>query len=158
MSTFTRFTGSLDTTYDREASLALHKDYWRVKAFRYYIGSFDSDKWVDIPKGFLTDGASVPFLFTWLIPAWGEYGQATTLHDWLCENMYIIHRINGVETRVDIDRAEVDRILYEAMRVLEVKPWRRVTIQAGVDAYRIVRRPGRSAVSPLKVQFEAEAA
>jgi len=36
-----------------------------------------------IPKGFLTDGASVPRLFWNLIPPWGDYGPAAIVHDYL---------------------------------------------------------------------------
>lgn len=157
MSTFTRFTAKEQLTYDEEASRILGKTYYRVvPGFRYYIGKEDSDKYVDIPTGFLTDGASVPFLFQVLIPTLGEYSQATTLHDFLCERYEITQVINGVPTQVKIDRAEIDRILYEAMRVLEVAAWRRNVIQVGVDAYRVFKRPTKPVVNPKKTELERE--
>lgn len=155
MSSFTRFTAALDRKYDQQASIALGKRYWRIKGFRYYIGHEGSNKWVDVPDGFLSDGASVPFVMQWLLPAWGEYGQSAVLHDWLCEHMEITVRVDGVETKERIDRKEVDRILYESMRVLNVKAWRRVLIQGGVDGYRIVTNPTKPNVSPIKLQIEA---
>jgi hypothetical protein len=157
MSTFTRFTAKEQLTFDAEASRILGKKYYRVvPGFRYYIGKEDSDKYIDIPTGFLTDGASVPLLFQWLIPTLGEYSQATTLHDYLCDHYEITQVINGVPTQVKIDRAEVDRIFYEAMRVLEVAAWRRNVIQVGVDAYRFYKRPTKPVGNPRKTELENE--
>ena len=68
MSTFTRFTADECLVEDHYASIELGKTYWRVtKGFRYYIGHEGSDKYVDVPVCFLTDGASVPF-FSSLYP------------------------------------------------------------------------------------------
>lgn len=157
MSTFTRFTAANGLDIDDRASKILGKNYWRVTTpFRYYIGHEGSDKYVDVPLCFLTDGASVPFPFSLLIPARGEYSQATTLHDYLCEHYEITQVINGVATQVKIDRKEVDRILYEAMRVLEVSAISRNVIQAGVDAYRIVTRPTKPKIDKRKVELENE--
>ncbi|QBJ02942.1 tail assembly chaperone [Pseudomonas phage Psa21] len=155
MSTFTRFTADEQLTFDKEASRILGKTYYRViPGFRYYIGQENSDKYVDIPTGFLTDGASVPFIFQWLISPLGEYSQATTLHDYLCEHYEITQVINGVPTQVRIDRKEVDRILYEAMRVLEVAAWRRNVIQVGIDGYRVLTNPTKPVINRKKVELE----
>ena len=155
MSTFTRFTAKEQLVFDQNASEILGKTYYRViPGFRYYIGHEDSDKYVDVPTGFLTDGASVPFFLQWLIPPLGEYSHATTLHDFLCERYEITQVINGVPTQVKIDRAEVDRILYEAMRVLEVDAWKRNVIQVGVDLHRVVKRPTKPVVNPKKAELE----
>jgi len=155
MSSFTRFTAANHLTLDDNASNILGKNYYRVtEGFRYYIGHENSDKYVDVPTGFLTDGASVPFFLQWLIPPLGEYSQACTLHDWLCEHYEITQVVNGVPTQVKIDREEIDRILYEAMRVLNVAAWRRNIIQVGVDAYRFVTRPTKPKVDPRKTELE----
>lgn len=157
MSSFTRFTAESCLEIDDQASRILGKNYWRVtKAFRYYIGSEGSNRYVDVPTCFLTDGASVPVYLRWLIPALGEYSQATTLHDYLCEHYEITVVTNGVAAQVKIDRKEIDRILYEAMRVLEVHPINRNIIQVGVDAYRIVTRPTKPKVNKRKVELENE--
>ena len=37
-----------------------------------------------VKRGFTTDFASVPRIFTWLIPKYGRYTQAAVLHDHLC--------------------------------------------------------------------------
>lgn len=40
---------------------------------------------VDVPEGFVTDGASVPRLLWWLFPPTGRYFLAAVVHDWLLE-------------------------------------------------------------------------
>lgn len=156
MSDFTRFTATQDLIKDREASRILGKPYRRVADdFTYYIGHENSSKWVTVPKGFLTDGASIPKIFQWLLNPYGEYAQAATLHDWLCEHYYIYvsHPTQGCVTSV-VDRKEIDRIMYEAMRVLDVAAWRRNLIQIGLDAYRFITRPTKPVVDPRKTALE----
>jgi hypothetical protein len=155
MSSFTRFSNDGGLVFDSNASKKLGKTYYRVlTGFRYYIGHEGSDKYVDVPTRFLTDGASTPWFVWWAVPPLGEYSQATTLHDYLCEHYEITQVINGVPTQVKIDRKEVDRILYEAMRVLEVAAWRRNVIQVGVDGYRILTNPTKPNASPLKLALQ----
>lgn len=156
MSDFTRFTAEQCLIKDDDASKILGKKYKRVtNSFTYYIGHEGSDKWVTVPKGFLTDGATIPKLFQWLLPAFGEYEQATTLHDWLCENYFIYTASeDNVYKPVTIDREEIDRILYESMRVLNVAKWRRTLIQGGLDIYRILTNPKKPNVDPRKTALE----
>lgn len=142
MSTFTRFDSIQQLQYDLASSRAYNKDLWKlVPGFRYYVGSEDSGIYVDIPTGFLTDGATIPRFLWWLLPPIGEYSQATTLHDRLCGVYEITVVKNGNATQIKIDRKEVDRILNEAMGVLEVTPWKRKVIMTGVNVYRIMKNP-----------------
>lgn len=155
MSEFTRFNASMSTIYDRDASKLLGADYWKVNnGFRYYVKSMESGIYVDVPHGFLTDGASIPRFLWGLLPPWGAYGQAAVLHDWLCEHLQVTKLIDGVPTLVDIDRKECDRILYEAMEVLAVESWKRFTIRSGVDLYRFVANPKKPSINPKKVELE----
>ena len=148
MSAFTQFTAEEQLRYCIGASNKLGKDYWEVvNGFRYYIGSADSNRWVDIPPGYLTDGASIPRLLWWVLPPLGKYSAATTVHDMLCNTYYVIELIGGVETQVPVSRKEIDEILYEAMKVLEVEPWKQTTIETGVNLYRFVRRPTKPSES-----------
>jgi hypothetical protein len=66
--TFERFNTKLGIQYSDYASKKLKKDYWVVKkGFVYYLDdSFTS--YVYIPKGYLTDGASVPRVFWNIVP------------------------------------------------------------------------------------------
>ena len=38
-----------------------------------------------VPAGFVTDFASVPRVFVWLLPRYGRWTQAAILHDYLCD-------------------------------------------------------------------------
>lgn len=152
---FTKFNAQLMIAYDRVSSVALDADYWRVvKGFRYYIGDKGSNSWVDVPLGYLTDGASVPRFLWGLIPPWGEYGQAAALHDYLCENPY--H--DTPDGKVTITRAQVDAILYEAMVVLGVSPWKLKTIKLGVDSYRYFSGGRTDVTNPLKIKLQTDPA
>ncbi|MFD1718919.1 DUF1353 domain-containing protein [Georgenia deserti] len=55
---------------------------------------------------FATDLASVPWVFTWLVPKSGDFLPAAVLHDALVDNEHLGPRI---------DRVEADRLFREAM-------------------------------------------
>lgn len=150
---FTKFDAELMMAYDAKASKRLGKDYWRVlKGFRYYLGTKGSNRWVYVPAGYLTDGASVPQIFWSLIPRWGLYGQAAVVHDYLCEYLSITE--NGVPK--SITRAEADAVLSEAMHVLEVPEFKAHAISAAVDFYRVIARVTKPSNDQAKRQLEAE--
>lgn len=154
MSSFTKAHAAI--VYDPTASKILGKDYWRnIGDYRYYIGEENSDEWVDVNAGVLSDGASVPFPVNALIPAWGAYSQCVLLHDVLCNTYYKWRMVDGVATKVAITRAEIDAILAESMKVVGVHPALRLAINSGVTAYRIVMRPKRPVRNPERVRLEA---
>lgn len=76
---------------------------WRVAAGFLFVSS--TGLVVEVPSGFVTDGASIPRVMWWLFPPAGGYMNAAVVHD-AC---YRLHKTN---------RAEADWILYEAMGVL----------------------------------------
>ena len=83
--------------------------YWRLeKEFEYRIGSLDSNQFVIVPKGFITDFASIP-KFLWFLPCWAKFNKAPILHDYL----YRTRRIMGDK----ITRKRADDIFLEAMLV-----------------------------------------
>jgi len=51
-----------------------------------------------VATGFRTDLASVPHLFTWLVPRYGRYTRAAVLHDLLCREAHA-----GLFSRHDAD-------------------------------------------------------
>jgi len=55
---------------------------WRLLEPMVYHGARES--WT-IPAGFVSDFASVPRAFVWLIPTYGDYTPAALLHDWFWE-------------------------------------------------------------------------
>lgn len=142
MSTFTRFSAEEQLRYNKSASLTYGKSLWdTLPGFRYYIGSENSNEYVDVETGFLTDGATVPRFLWWLLPPIDEYSQATTLHDKLCRTYTITRVVNGIATEVPVTRKQIDAILKEAMDVLEVTPWKKKAIMLGVNLNRIVTNP-----------------
>jgi hypothetical protein len=86
---------------------------WRIMEPFDYYRTDDPSSLIRIPKGFITDFASVPRLFWHLIPPTGHYGKAAVVHDWL----YATEMLR---------RKDCDYIFYEAMGVLGVpiyKKW-----------------------------------
>lgn len=153
--TFNQFDAHAMTIYDHAASEQLGRDYWCVvNTFRYFIGSPDSKMWVEVPKGYLTDGASIPRPLWNILPPWGQYGQAAIVHDYLCD--YGLVMVDG-EYR-EINRAETDRILSESLSVLRVPALKRSIIMSGVNLHRVVMRPGTTNINPEKALLEEERA
>ena len=96
---------------------------WEVmRSFEYHVGSEDSGEIVAVPNGFITDFASVPRAFWWLIPPDGSYTQAAVLHDFLYYTQMFT-------------RKKSDDIFYEAMGVLEVPLWKRWIMWKVVRAF-----------------------
>ena len=77
-----------------------------------------------VRQGFLTDFASVPRIFTWLLPRYGRYTRPAILHDYLCD----LARTGA------IDRADADGIFRRAMRELGVPFLKRWLMWAAVRA------------------------
>ena len=155
MSSFTQFNGELNIEFSMEASVVLGKDYWLLKkGFTYDIGYKGSSRYVEVPKGFLSDGASIPFFVRGLIPTMGRHSQAAFLHDYLCET-YTIQRetCDGVKT-VNVTRKDLDYIFYEALTVSNFSKWRILLIRAGVDFYRWLTRPTLPKVDVMKIAME----
>lgn len=92
-------------------------EYELTESFEYHLHYIDYETFVRVPKGFVTDFASIPFGFRWLFPIRGKYDKAAVLHDYLYER--------GGNKQ---DRLRADNIFYEAMTVLEVARWRRELI------------------------------
>jgi hypothetical protein len=151
MSSFTEFSAPLRIQYDKDASAVLGHDHWRVtESFRYSIGGKDTQQWVTVPAGYLTDGASVPRIFWSLIPPWGAYGQAAVVHDLLCEYLSIVD--HGKPKA--ITRQRCDEIFSEAMTVLGVPASTRLTISEGVALYRNLSGANKPSTRPEKRLLE----
>ena len=91
-----------------------------METFRYYIGSEDSDEYVEIPKGYISDGISTPQIFYSLIGGrWGKAGYAAIVHDFILQ-----HKLYS--------RRKADRIFLEACKVLGVSWWKRRLMYFGL--------------------------
>ena len=153
MSEFTRFSGDVMISYANKESKTLGRDLWRVmKGFKYYVGAENSPQWVDVPRGYLMDGASVPRALWAFIPPWGSYGAATIVHDILCE--YLQLTVEGAPCK--ITRKQADDILLEAMGVLEVDEGTKDTIYRAVSMYREVFDVSKPNWDQKKADLEAK--
>lgn len=95
---------------------------WIVeKEFKYFIGK-DEVEHVHVPKGFITDFASVPQPFWNLIPPDGGYTQAAVLHDFLYFIKYF-------------ERKKCDQVFLEAMRVLNCGWWKSQIMYSAVRTF-----------------------
>lgn len=93
-----------------------------VSRFRY-ISSYGE---IVVPKGFITDGASIPSVFWSIISPFGDYFGAAIIHDYL---------YNHDTEYSNYSREEADLIFKEAMFNLGV-PWlRRETIYRAVQLF-----------------------
>ena len=79
-----------------------------------------------VPAGFVTDFATVPRIFFWLVPTYGVYTKAAILHDYLVEHPELV------------SRADADGIFRRTLRELGVPfvrrwmMWAAVRLQAGL--------------------------
>jgi len=60
--------------------LVKHGKSWSVVSPFSYTGKVET---FTVPEGMTTDFASVPRVFTWLLPRYGRWTQAAILHDYL---------------------------------------------------------------------------
>ena len=107
------------TTELKVRPLPDNKRWELLEEFDYYLGSLDSGLYIRVPKGFITDFASVPRIFWAILPPWDKYGKAAVLHDYLYHSRKFI-------------RILCDVIFYEAMVVLGVSRWKRWLLYLGV--------------------------
>lgn len=148
-----QFDADLVMQYDTRASRILDKDYWRVlKPFTFSIDDNGQTASVTIPSGYLTDGASVPRLFWWLLPPWGKYGQAAVVHDILCEHL----RMELGGTEIKIKRSHADWLFREAMKEAGISWIKRTIMYSGVRLFTSLQMRLNRKRYAKKVQLEQE--
>jgi len=108
---------------------------WKLLEKLPYQGQRDL---FEVPAGFVTDFASVPGLFTWLIPRYGRFTKAAILHDYLCDEAKAGRFI----------RAQADGIFRRVMRELGIGFLRRWIMWAAVRL-----GSGRAVLQPNLWQF-----
>ena len=77
-----------------------------------------------IPKGFITDGASVPLVLIMIFSPTGKYMKAAVVHDYLLEQLE-----SGESRKVP------DNEFYKVMTHLDVPAWRKVSMFSFVRSY-----------------------
>ena len=90
--------------------------------FRYDVDAEGSGDTVRVPRGMVTDFASVPRPVWWFAAPWGKHGHAAVIHD------------AGYYTQ-DRTRREYDRIFLQAMGVLGVRWPKKVAMFAAVRGF-----------------------
>jgi len=93
---------------------------WRLAEPLVYKGSHDT--WT-IPKGYVTDYASVPPIAAWLIPTYGRWTRAAIVHDYLLTEELPAGRICSIDA---------DGVFRRILRELGVSTPRRWLMWAGV--------------------------
>lgn len=104
--------------------------YKLLKEFTYEIGEEGSGVLVEVPAGFVTDLASVPWFIRWLISPGGLHAKASVIHDYLYSKGVI--QTKGVTQTETPTRLRADQIMKEAMVVLKVPCIRRWMIYKAV--------------------------
>lgn len=149
-----QFDTNLGIAYSPYASDALGKQLWVVKKdFNFFLDA-EQNRRVVIPRGYLTDGASVPRPFWSFVPPWGQYGQAAVMHDWLCEYLRVW---DTKEAKwIKITREECDNIFNDAMRSLGVSNTTRRIMYGAVKAYSHLASVVYESYDPKKREIEKE--
>ncbi len=97
----------------------LDHDRWQLEEDLVYEGRADT---FTVPKGTLTDFASIPSQLRWFIPKYGRYNRAAVLHDWLIRE----------QGSPPVGRADADGIFRRSMREIGVGFVRRWLMWAAV--------------------------
>jgi hypothetical protein len=109
-----QFLSTLDVDY-------VDGNFWKLcEPLAYNVD--DKEDIITVPKGFITDFASVPPVCNWFIPNSGKYDPAAVIHDWL----YF---------KKQRPRAECDGIFCEAMKVLGVNAALAQTMYVALRAF-----------------------
>jgi len=93
-----------------------------MEEFSFYVGDIDNNEIIAVPRGFITDLATVPKIFWFFLPPTGEYGKAAVLHDYLYAN--------AIESKL-----YADNIFLEAMKVLGVGKIKRTIMYYAVRLF-----------------------
>lgn len=142
----TKFTNPLNLQYSDYASKLLDRSMWFVtKPFRFYIAK---DTYVEVPYGFLTDGATIPRPLWWILPPWGSYGQASVVHDILCRTLEITYQ----DQPKAIDHAYADKVFKKAMWRAGTPRWKCNLMYISVRVFHTLFRSKTPPARPLQDQ------
>ena len=93
--------------------------------FFFYFDESNKNIGIIVPKGFVTDFASIPRIFWSIIPPTGRYTKAAVLHDFLY----------SIDSNYGLRRKQCDLIFLKAMKILKVKKWKRIIMYLGVRLF-----------------------
>lgn len=92
--------------------------HWRLLENFVYHSDF-LNKWITVPKGFVTDFASVPRIPVAFWLTGNTAHAAAVVHDWLYTMQFTT-------------RYEADNVFYEACAITGIPLWRRSAMYAGL--------------------------
>ncbi|OHV32058.1 MULTISPECIES: DUF1353 domain-containing protein [Pseudofrankia] len=127
--------GFFDAETGGELVLVLRRygnEFQIIRQFGYWDPKYDEPFVVPAdPETFLTDLASIPSVFAWLVPGLGSHLPAVLLHD----GLVIADGEPSIPTHLGppVTREEADRILRDAMRELGTPVIRRWLIWTGAE-------------------------
>ncbi len=81
-----------------------------------------------VPKGFITDGATVPVIVSLVFSPTGKYMRDAVLHD------YLLDMLSPTDSR-----SVEDGIFYRSMKLHNVPLWRRTIMYASVRTYGVIK-------------------
>ena len=94
---------------------------------------------ITIPKGFITDGATIPKLFWNILSPFGRFFKSCALHDYIClmaklKNNEAPNLKEGINISTQY-RKRADTLLSLSMKKQGIKLWRRLLIMTNVRTY-----------------------
>lgn len=122
--------------------------YEVIEEFEYYRDN-NTDVKIIVPKGFVTDFATVPRIFWSIFPPFGIYTKASVLHDYLIiafKTKKTWDHVLTIDSKVSIEdrsklvkRCEADAIFKEAMKCIGVPAITRWFLYTSVRFWSIIR-------------------
>ena len=153
--TITKF-DAYSVSYSKELTELMKKPHWMTnESYCYFAGTKYSNRWSLVPRGYGSDGASVPEILQGEVPVWGKHGPCVIHHDFLCEYGYVweIAKDGGVK-KVYLSRKEIDNLFFESLVVCGADKFLQSKIKLGVNAHRLFTRPKVPNLSLDKQKFE----
>jgi len=116
---------------DYPAVRQINSTEWELlESLEYHVGFPNSTEIILVPKGQVTDFASVPRWLWWLYPPFGRWTPGAVTHD------YLYSKRGFISETQRYSRKRCDEIFLEMMEVMEVSWMTRHTM------YRAVRLAG----------------
>lgn len=106
---------------DLKVEKLFNENYILLEDFKYQVGKLV----ITVPKGFVTDFASIPKMLWGLLPKHGKYDIASVVHDFL----YSEHNLTG------INRKLADKIFNYIMKESGVNCYTRKILYLGVRKF-----------------------
>jgi hypothetical protein len=97
-------------------------DFWFLTTPVKWINRNTLPQLIEIPRGFVTDFASVPRPLWWLFPRIGSYGLPSIMHDWLYWQQ-------------DVPRKTADHLFRVAMAEMGTPAWSVLTIFSAIRVF-----------------------